>query len=183
MQGIIFTEFLDLVDEAFGPEVTEALFEQLELPSGGAYTRVGNYDHEEIVALVKALSNQVNKPVAELLYSYGYYLFPRLMKLYPQRLSHCYNSFDFLYAVENEIHTHVKKIHVSAEVPTFEFPHRDEHQMQVIYNSKRGLADVAHGLIARCCDHFDEAIDIALTDLSGKDKTRVCFLLTKRAGE
>ncbi|WP_028112296.1 heme NO-binding domain-containing protein [Ferrimonas kyonanensis] len=183
MQGIIFTEFLDLVDEAFGPEVTEALFEQVELPSGGAYTRVGNYDHEEIVALVVALSDRVNKPVAELLYTYGYYLFPRLMELYPQRLSHCDNSFDFLYAVENEIHTHVKKIHVSAEVPTFEFPKRDENHMEVIYNSKRGLADVAHGLIARCCDHFEETIDIDLTDLSGQDKTRVCFRLTRQASE
>ena len=29
MQGIIFTEFLDLVDSAFGPEVTEALFDEV----------------------------------------------------------------------------------------------------------------------------------------------------------
>ena len=181
MQGIIFTEFLDLVDTAFGPEVTEALFDEVELPSGGSYTRVGNYDHEEIVSLVVALSDKVKTPVPELLYTYGYHLFPKLMDHYSGRMSGCQSCFEFLYAVENEIHTHVKKIHADAEVPTFEFPQNSAEVMEVIYNSPRGLADVAHGLIARCADHYNESLGIKMTDLSGDNKTRVSFLLTHQS--
>ncbi|BDY05813.1 heme NO-binding domain-containing protein [Ferrimonas sp. YFM] len=180
MQGIIFTEFLDLVDNAFGPEVTEAMLERVSPASGGAYTRVGNYDHQEMVQLVVTLSDLVAKPVPDLLYTYGYHLFPRLLTLYPQRLAQCHESFEFLQVVENEIHTQVKKIHANAQVPTFEFPHTEDGYMEVIYNSERGLADVAHGLIAHCCDHFKERVEIAMEDLSGERKTRVSFRLTKQ---
>lgn len=180
MQGIIFTEFLDLVDNAFGPDVTEAMLDRVSPASGGAYTRVGNYDHQEMVQLVVTLSDLVGKPVPDLLYTYGYHLFPRLLTLYPECLGECHESFEFLRLVENEIHTQVKKIHAHAQVPTFEFPYISDGSMEVIYNSERGLADVAHGLIAHCCDHFNEQVEIEMEDLSGERKTRVAFRLTKR---
>ena len=41
MKGIIFTEFLDLVEEKFGLEMVDKIIEQSNLDSGGIYTSVG----------------------------------------------------------------------------------------------------------------------------------------------
>ena len=48
MKGIVFTEFLDLVEAKFGAEVLEEMLDAADLKSGGAYTAVGYYDHAEM---------------------------------------------------------------------------------------------------------------------------------------
>ena len=52
MKGIVFSEFMDLVEEKFGWETIDELIESTNLPSGGSYTAVGTYPHSEIVSLV-----------------------------------------------------------------------------------------------------------------------------------
>ena len=52
MKGIIFTSFLDLVEEKFGMEMLEEVISSANLPNKGAYTAVGTYDHAELVQMV-----------------------------------------------------------------------------------------------------------------------------------
>jgi len=68
MKGIVFTEFMDMVDDKFGMDVTETIVQASDLPSGGAYTAVGTYDHAEIVSLVVNLSKSTNIEVPVLIY-------------------------------------------------------------------------------------------------------------------
>ena len=56
MKGMIFTEFLEMVENAYGWEVQENIIDAAALPNDGAYTAVGTYDHQELVSLVVALS-------------------------------------------------------------------------------------------------------------------------------
>jgi len=44
MKGIIFTEFLEMVEDRFSPEIADRIIEAADLPSGGAYTAIGTYD-------------------------------------------------------------------------------------------------------------------------------------------
>jgi Haem-NO-binding len=44
MKGMVFTEFLELVERSWGEELVDELIESCELASGGAYTSVGTYD-------------------------------------------------------------------------------------------------------------------------------------------
>ena len=55
MLGIVFTEFMEMVEERFSPEVLDRIMEQAAPANQGAYTAVGYYPHEEILALVVAL--------------------------------------------------------------------------------------------------------------------------------
>lgn len=48
MKGIIFSEFLAMIDEKFSIDMTERLIDEVTLPSGGDYTTVGTYDVQEI---------------------------------------------------------------------------------------------------------------------------------------
>lgn len=50
MKGMIFTEFLEMVEEKFSMEMVDQILSESDLPSGGIYTSVGNYPHTEIVS-------------------------------------------------------------------------------------------------------------------------------------
>ena len=71
MKGVVFTEFMEMMDSWFGPELTERVLEAAHLPSGGIYTAVGTYDHTELLALVVQLSRETGLPAAELVREFG----------------------------------------------------------------------------------------------------------------
>ncbi len=79
MKGIVFTEFLEMVENEFSYEVADKIIEENSLTSNGAYTSVGNYDNKELLMLVSSLSNHINKPVDELVHAYGKYLLKRFL--------------------------------------------------------------------------------------------------------
>lgn len=67
MKGIVFTEFLEMVESAFSEAMVDRIIDKAKPASGGAYTSVGFYDHREIVALVMALSEASGTPVPDLI--------------------------------------------------------------------------------------------------------------------
>lgn len=75
MKGIVFSEFMDLVEESFGLEMIDELIEQSDLPSGGSYTAVGTYPHGEMLTLVVKLAELTQIPVSDLLNKFGHNLY------------------------------------------------------------------------------------------------------------
>ena len=53
MKGIVFTEFLDLVEDKFGLEMVDKIIQSSDLESGGIYTSVGTYKFSEMLQLVE----------------------------------------------------------------------------------------------------------------------------------
>ena len=43
MKGVVFTEFLEMVEQKFGMEMVNALIENNELSTDGVYSAVGTY--------------------------------------------------------------------------------------------------------------------------------------------
>jgi len=56
MKGIVFNEFIEMVEDKFGEDMVDDIIDESDLPSGGAYTTVGTYDHGELVTMVVKLS-------------------------------------------------------------------------------------------------------------------------------
>ena len=83
MKGIVFTEFLDLVEDKFGLEMVDKIIEQSELQSGGAYTSVGTYDFSEMLQLLKNLSSYTGISIDDLLLVYAEHFFSVLEENYP----------------------------------------------------------------------------------------------------
>ena len=54
MKGMVFTEFLEMVESTFSADMVAAIIDDSAPPSGGAYTSVGTYDHQELVGMVTA---------------------------------------------------------------------------------------------------------------------------------
>ena len=71
MKGVVFTEFLEMVEEKFSPEMVDTIIGASDLPSQGAYTSLGTYDHNEMIQLVTHLSKETNIAVPDLIRTFG----------------------------------------------------------------------------------------------------------------
>ena len=178
MKGIIFTEFLEMVEQRFSARAMEQMIAAAQLPSGGAYTAVGNYDHGEIWRLVCELSKVCDTPVPDLFKAYGEYLFSRLASNYAQLLAAMSGSFDDLQSLDGVIHSEVRRLYADAELPRFDVVERSPSRMVLVYSSKRHFADLAEGLIRGSGRHFKEDIVISREQLPSDDGSRVRFTLT-----
>jgi hypothetical protein len=180
MKGLVFTEFLDFVEGRFGVDSVDRIIQDSELASGGSYTAVGTYDHREMVELLGNLGRQSGIPVSELLEAFGRHLFSQLASAYRRLFENISSAFDFLEHLEGYIHVEVRKLYPEAELPRFECQNSGPDRLVLVYQSGRGLADLAHGMILGCADHFGDPLEIEREDLSAGVGTHVRFTLTRQ---
>lgn len=182
MKGMIFCDFLEMVNDVFSPEMVENIIEASHLPNDGAYTEIGTYDHHELIRLVTHLSKETNIPVSDLEIAYGKYLFKKLYKRYPELVSSMPSSFDFLQQVDDQVHVEVLKLYPEAELPQFICKLKNPGLMTMEYRSNHPFADLAEGLILGCAEHFNEQINIQRETLPPVDKKKyvVVFTLSKQ---
>jgi hypothetical protein len=179
MKGMIFTEFMEWVETTWSPEKVDAIIARSNVASGGAYTAVGTYPHEEITALVVALSRETGIAAPDLMRAFGKHLFGRFALAYPRFFQGMAGSFQFLSGIEDVIHAEFRKLYPDAELPTFEAA-RDGDGLSLTYFSEHPFPDLAHGLIEGCVAHFGEAIEVrreAVADLPG---AQARFMLTAK---
>lgn len=160
MKGVVFTEFLGMVEKQFSADMVDDVIDDAQLPHGGAYTAVGTYPHQEMVAMVVALSKHSGIEVTDLVRAFGEFLFGRFVINFPSFFEGVDNAFQFLSGIENIIHVEVLKLYPDAELPSFDVEHHDAHKLTLLYHSPRHFEDLAEGLMRGCVTHFGEAIAI-----------------------
>jgi len=179
LKGLVFTEFLELVDERFSFETCERIIEMSDLPSGGIYTSVGTYQPQEMAALLGSLSEVTGIPPADLLQVFGRHLFKRFVASFPVFFNGITSSFEFLPRVDNYVHIEVKKLYPDAELPTFTCETTTPGTMVMTYRSKSNLPDLAEGLILECIDHFGEQLVVRRERLAGEPPVTVFTISPK----
>src|SRR5438105_10011774 len=133
MLGLVFTEFVEMVEDHFSAETADAMLSSVPTSYGGAYTAAGYYPHEELVALVVRLSQLTGVPVPELVRAFGRHLLMRFTQLYPAMFERHASFFDFVAAIDGEIHVEVRKLYPQAMLPRFEVLLRAAQGMQLLY--------------------------------------------------
>ncbi|MCZ8514417.1 heme NO-binding domain-containing protein [Paenibacillus filicis] len=177
MKGIVFTSFLEMVENKFSLKVADEIIETSELPSGGSYTTVGTYDHAEIIKLVMQLSVRTGISASDLVRTFGEYLFTQLIEMHPYFAEENSSAFGLLQKVDSYIHVEVRKLYPDAELPAFHYEISTPDSLVMTYRSTRPFADLAEGLIIGCIAYYGEKIDIRREDLSDGRSAR--FALTK----
>lgn len=165
MKGIVFTELVEMIETRFSGDFADRVIEECDLPSGGAYTAVGTYDHSELVALVAKLSEMTATPGPDLIMEFGRHLFGRFLVLYPQFFAGVPDALSLLQGIESVIHFEVLKLYPDAQLPHFDVCRKDSATLELIYHSDRHLADLAQGLIEACIEHFGEPIGISREEI------------------
>lgn len=182
MKGIVFTEFIEMVEDVFSPEIADQIINDTELDSDGAYTAVGTYDHHEILAMVTRLSELTSIPVGDLVQAFGKHLLNRFTELYPVFFNEVDDTFTFLDTIESHVHIEVLKLYPDAELPSFTVDHADGKTLIMSYKSSRPFAMLAQGLIKGAAEYFNEKISIEMVDLSNGKGNHARFELKKEAG-
>lgn len=159
MKGVIFSELIRWVEEAFSPAVADQMITQAKLPNDGSYTAVGSYPHEEALAMIGQLVEITGKPVAELADAYGYWLATRFAELYPQIFERYSDTVSFLRGVDGIHRKEVTKLYPDARTPDV-LAEIDGEELKVSYASHRPFAEVAHGLVRGYIDYFGDNLFI-----------------------
>ena len=181
MKGIVFREFINMVESRFSIEMADAIISASDLKTGGAYTTVGTYPHEEMVELVTHLSTRTGIAVPDLLRAFGRYLFQRFSVIHAEYVTTYDNALALLRMLDGHIHVEVHKLYSDAELPSFEHEQNSDGSTVLVYRSRRSLADFAEGLLLGCMAHFNESMHIARKDLPSEDGAHTRFTLTKIA--
>jgi len=178
MKGIVFSEFTEMVEEKFSVEMLDEIIMESDLPSGGAYTTVGTYDHNEIIQLVSKLSEKTDIEVDELVFTFGLHLARRFSIKFTDFFNEASHLFDFMKSLDNHIHVEVLKLYPDAELPKFTFDDSDPECLIMEYTSERGFSTLAHGLIIGVAQYYNESIDIEVEHI--EQNKHVLFKLNKK---
>lgn len=178
MKGIVFSEFSDMVEKKFSIELLDEIIVESDLPSGGAYTTVGTYDHQEIIQLVGKLSDKTGVAVDDLLYTFGLHLAQQFALKFNTFFVEAGNLYDFMKSLDNHIHVEVLKLYPDAELPKFLFDDSDPTCLVMEYLSDRGFGMLAHGLVSGVADYYRESVRIEVEHLNKNQ--HVLFRLYKQ---
>ena len=178
MKGIVFTEFLDLVEEKFGLEMVDAIISQSKLDSKGVYTSIGTYSFSELLQLLQNLQTKTGISIDNLLLIYGEHFFSVIETNYKDLLSSYNDPIEMLASIENHIHVEVRKIYNDAELPTFIIKEKTKKTLILIYKSSRSMHHFGLGLMNKTFEHFNSKATIILEKIK-KDGTEVKFIITK----
>ena len=178
MKGIVFTEFLDLVEDKFGLEMVDKIINQSTLESEGVYTAVGTYSFSEMLQLVTNLSGNTGISTDDLLLVYAEHFFSVIERSYPGLLATYKDPIEMLASIEDHIHVEVQKIYPKAELPTFVVEEKTANSITMVYKSSRAMHHFGLGLMNKTFEHFNSSADIVLEKIK-EDGTEVRFIVNK----
>lgn len=178
MKGIVFTEFLDLVEEKFGLEMVDKIISQSTLESEGVYTSIGTYSFSEMLQLLQHLSNNTDISIDNLLLVYAEHFFSVIERSYPGLLATYNDPIEMISSIEDHIHIEVRKIYPDAELPTFIVEEKTENSLVLNYKSSRAMHHFGLGLMNKTFEHFNSTASIVLEKIK-EDGTEVKFIITR----
>ncbi|OYY93151.1 MAG: hypothetical protein B7Y41_12555 [Hydrogenophilales bacterium 28-61-23] len=179
MKGLVFTELMEMIEASWSLDMVDAIIARSKVASGGAYTAAGAYPHEEMVALLVALSEETKVPVPDLALAFGRHLFGRFAIAYPRFFQAGTDTLQFLGGIEGNIHAEVSKLYPDAELPTFEVD-TAPGQLTLTYFSNHPSADLAQGLIEGCIAHFGEKITLRREPAPQQSGAQARFVLNQQ---
>lgn len=155
MKGMVFRAFESFVEQRWPDKLADDMMSLHTLPSGGAYTTVGNYAHSEFLTMAVYIAEKTKTPIKSLVTDFGEVLFHRLATAHTQMVKSYKNPIELLAVIENVIHRDVRKLYDNTELPRFDVKeHTPEISIELEYTSARPFADLAHGLIWGCLDFY-----------------------------
>ena len=118
MKGVVFNLLEAVIRRDYGDDTWEALLEAAE--TDGAYSSLGNYPDEEVMKLVGAASSALNMPADDVVRWFGRNALPLLAKKHPHFFAAHKSTRPFLLALNDVIHSEVRKLYPGADAESEE---------------------------------------------------------------
>ena len=173
MKGVVF----NLLEQVVSEEAGEAAWERAITDSGvdGAYTSLGTYPHEELVALAESLAVQLEIDSDQVIMWFGERALPKLAAIYPELFTPHRATLPFLKTLNDIIHPEVRKLYPGAAVPVFDYRLIESDRMLMGYRSQSGLCFFGQGLIRGAGEYFNETVGVAQTTCEKRGDSECVF--------
>lgn len=181
MKGIVFTEFLEFVEDQMGADMVDDIIDDCDLSTGGAYTAVGTYPFSEMADLLGALVKRSGAEPSDLLRGFGHKLCGTFTQGYGQYFDAAGSLFGLLASIDDHIHVEVRKLYPDAELPSMRISERTSARLLLDYRSERGLEALAEGLIQATSIHYGEPIEVAMARMSDANGEFVRFTIDRKS--
>ena len=172
MKGLVFTTFFDFCDDRFGADMLDDVIEDARLPHGGAYTSVGTYPFDEMVALITALVQRAGSTMPTMLEQFGAFCFQCWVKKFPAMFAGR-DLFDVLANIDSFHESEVRKLYPDAELPSFQVVARGTDHVLLHYRSCKPLADLALGVIRGAAEHLRSPVHVSHCKVGNDVRFRV----------
>jgi hypothetical protein len=159
MTGVLFSRFLDFIEEEFGQEAAQGL-------GADRFTPGAAHEHGEILELAVRLGERSGRPPAAILRQFGRRLFHYFARMYPAFFAGADSALGFLGRIDTYIHGELSMLYPNARFPHFDVAQPSAHELELVYRSRSRLADLAEGLIDGCAEHFGESISVRREDVA-----------------
>lgn len=159
MKGLVFTTFYSHCEDRYGIEMLDDIIEDANLPNKGAYTSVGTYPFQEMVALISALVQRTGHSLPVVMEEFGAACFAKWVTYAPKHFE-SKSLFEILAGIDHFHETEVRKLYPDAELPSFVVESRDETKLLLRYVSCKPLADLAAGVIKGAAAYLGDTIKV-----------------------
>ena len=176
----MFTTFYTHCEGRYGLDMLDDIIEDADLPNNGAYTSVGTYPFQEMVALIAALVRRSGQSMPSILEDFGQACFAKWVTYVPAHFENK-SLFDILEGVDQFHETEVRKLYPDAELPSFKVERRNEQMLVLRYFSCKPLADLAAGVIKGAADHLGETVAVKHRPVTDAVEPYVRFEVTRLA--
>lgn len=158
MKGIIFNAVEAAVIRGFGEDAWDDTLDAAN--AGGAYTSLGNYDDDELVAIIEALPAEVGATLPDRLRWVGASAAPILAEAFPQ----FFEGVDlrgFLPMLNHMIHPEVRKLYPGATPPDFDIVDDGGSEISLLYFSERKMCALAEGFTIGVAAQLGEEVTVS----------------------
>lgn len=157
MKGVVFNLLEEVVTRHHGASTWDSLLDSASLD--GAYTSLGSYPDQHVLALVDAAAAALGVNPAEVLRWFGREAMPVLADRYPAFFAPHRTTRPFLLSLNSIIHPEVRKLYPGADVPVFRFSDDAGGALLMEYESARKLCALAQGFVEGAASHYEEKVE------------------------
>ena len=159
MNGTIFFHLHRYVEKTLGESVWSQLLAHAQLPDK-QFSPVATYPDQDIIALVNAAVEMTGLSANEVLESFGQFLAPELVAIYPSLVDARWRTLDLIVHAENVIHEAVRAQNPDASPPVLRAQRIDSKSVNLVYASPRMMCALLKGIVRGMADHYGERIQI-----------------------
>lgn len=178
MKGLVFTTFYDFVEQSYGADLLDDIILASGVPNDGAYTSVGTYPFQQMVALVAAAAQVTGVAMPVLLDRFGAHCFVCWVQTAPSYFEGR-DLFDVLAQIDNFHESEVRKLYADAEMPSFVVEARSTARLTLRYFSCKPLADLATGVIRGASAHLLDPVAIRHEPIADPNGDYVRFTIDR----
>lgn len=158
MHGFILSELECFTAEALGAPAWREILRDAGL-GDRAYVAFSSYPDHELRDIVVAAARRTGVGVDRVLFDFGRFLAPDLVRNYRHLLDPQWRTLDVVEHTELLLHRIVTPSDPHASVPRLAVS-RDENGVSVAYRSRLGLCALARGAVVGLADSFHEHVSV-----------------------